>query len=173
MGFENEEEDVKTVSVIFSGMVLTFALSATLALAQTEASPHHRHHGMGAWMWGPEIGLPLHRLNLTDDQKAQVRQIFQTEKSNLQPLMQQEFQLHQRMLQLVTGDNFDSGKAAALASEETETHVQLEVEHAKIASQMYQLLSSDQKAMVADMVAKRQQRMEQHFNHPHNAPPNQ
>ena len=128
--------------------------------------------GRMGFLGGPELGFALHQLNLSDDQRAQVKQIFQSEKPNLKPLMLQEFQAHQQMLQLVTGGNFDPAKAAAIASQEAQTHVQLEVEHAKIASQIYQLLNSDQKAKVADMIAKHQQRMEQHLTNQDNAPPN-
>jgi len=72
----------------------------------------------------------------------------------------------------VTSGNFDQAKAAAIAAQESQTHVQLEVEHAKIASQIYQLLSSDQKAKVADMIAKHQQHMQQHLQN-QQAPPDQ
>lgn len=124
-------------------------------------------------MGGPELGFALRQLNLSDDQRAQVKEIFANEKPNLKPLMQQEFQAHQQMLQLVTSGNFDPAKAAAIASQESQTHVQVEVEHAKIASQIYQLLNSDQKAKVADMIAKHQQRMQQHLENQDNAPPSQ
>jgi Spy/CpxP family protein refolding chaperone len=130
-------------------------------------------HTMGPFVGDPGLGFALHQLNLTDDQKTQVKQIFQSEKSNLKPLMQQEFQAHQQMIQLVTSGNFDPAKAAAIASQESQTHVQLEVEHAKIGSQIFQLLSSDQKAKVADMISRQQQRMEQRFENPGNPPVNQ
>jgi DNA-binding transcriptional regulator WhiA len=38
----------------------------------------------------------------------------------------------------------------------------MQVEHAKIASQIYQLLDSTQKAKVADIMAKHQERMQKH-----------
>ena len=114
-------------------------------------------------MGGPEFGMYMHKLNLSDDQKAQVKQIFQNEKPALKPLMQQEMQARMQMMQLVASGNFDQAKAAAVASQEAQTHVAMEVEHAKIGAQIYQLLNSDQKAKVADMIAKHQQRMEQHL----------
>jgi Spy/CpxP family protein refolding chaperone len=164
---------VKSVFAGLIGMAVALAICAGMLFAQG-GGPEHMHHGMGGFMGGPEMAFPLHRLNLSDDQKTQVKQIFQNEKPNLKPLMQQEFQARQQMIQLVTGSgNFDSAKAAAIASQEAQTHVQLEVEHAKIASQIYQLLNSDQKAKVADMIAKHQQRMEQHLQNQDNAPPKQ
>lgn len=163
---------MKSIFVTFMGMTAAFALCAGMVFAQA-AGPEHMHRGMGAFMGGPGLGFPLHQLNLTDDQRTQVKQIFQNEKTNLKPLMQQEFQARQQMIQLVTSGNFDPTKAAAIASQEAQTHVQLEVEHAKIASQIYQLLSSDQKAKVADMIAQHQQRMEQHLENQDNAPSKQ
>src|SRR5437763_14453283 len=94
----------------------------------------------GGMMGDPAMGMMLHRLNLTDDQKAQAKKIFESEKPNMKPLMQQEFQAHQQMMQLVTSGSFDQAKATAIATQEAQTHIQMQVEHATIASQVYQLL---------------------------------
>lgn len=145
--------------------VLGLALVAGIAVAEEQGGPGPMHHGMrgmhGHMMGDPGLAMMLHRLNLTDDQKAQVKKIFETEKPNLQPLHQQEFQAHQQMMQLITSGNFDQAKATAIATQEAQTHIQMEVEHAKIHAQVYQLLDSTQKAKVADMMAKHQQRMQQ------------
>lgn len=152
---------------------LAVALVVGVAFAVAEDAPMH-HHGMGAhgrFMGGAGMGFPMHGLNLTDDQRAQMKQIFQNEKGNIHPLMQQEFQAHQQMMALITSGSFDEAKATALATQEAQTHIQMQVEHAKIAAQMYQLLSSDQKAKVADMMAKHQQMMQQHQQNHGQAPP--
>ena len=167
--FESEfcslEENVKSMHSKFAVIAIALAVSAGLAFAQgegPEAMP--MHHGMhGDFMGGPGLGLPLHELNLTDEQHAQIKQIFQNEHANIKPLMQQEFQAHQQLIQLITSGNFDQTKAVAIAAQESQTHVQLEVAHARIASQIYQLLTSDQKAKVADIIAKHQQRMQEHL----------
>ena len=109
------------------------------------------------------MAMMLHQLNLTEDQKAQVKKIFEAEKPTMQPLHQQEFQAHQQMMQLVTSGNFDQAKATAIAKQEAQTHIQMEVEHAKIHAQIYQLLDSTQKAKVADIMAKHQERMQKHL----------
>jgi protein CpxP len=155
--------------------VLAMALFAGAAFAQDAApdaapqggpqgGPHH--YGMkgphGNFRGGPGFELPLRGLNLTEDQHAQIKQIFQSEKGNIHPLMQQEFQAHLQMMQLITSGTFDEAKATALASQEAQTHIQIQVEHAKMAAQVYQLLSADQKAKVTDMMAKHQQRMQEH-----------
>lgn len=142
-------------------------IAAGVAFAQNEGGPmHHQMHGgmHGQMMGGPEFGMFLHQLNLTDDQKAQVKQIFQNEKSTMKTFHQQEGQFHIQMMKLIASDKpFDSKTATMLASQESQLHVQMEVEHAKIGSQIYQLLSSDQKAKVADMISKHEQMMQQHL----------
>ena len=144
---------------VFATLAVALVIGVAFAVAEGGPEGMH-HHGMG--MHG-ELGFPLHALNLTDDQRAQVKQIMQTEKPNIHPLMHQEFQAHQQMMQLITSGKFDQTQATALATQEAQTHIQMEVEHAKIASQIYNLLSSDQKAKVADIVAKHQQMMQQHM----------
>jgi len=144
--------------------VLGLALVAGIAFAEQEGGPvHHGMRGMHRFGGDPGMAMMLHRLNLTEDQKAQVKKIFEAEKPTMQPLHQQEFQAHQQMMQLITSGNFDQAKATAIATQEAQTHIQMEVEHAKIGSQIYQLLDSTQKAKVADMLAKHQERMQQHM----------
>jgi periplasmic protein CpxP/Spy len=150
---------VKSTKLTFTAIAAVLTLCAGLAFAAGGAAgPMHHHHGdMGGFE------QLLHQLNLTDDQKAQVKQMVQADKPTMRPLMQQEHAAHQQMIQLVTSGSFETAKAAAIAQQESQTHMQLEVEHAKIASQIYQLLSSDQKAKVAELIAQHEQRMQEHM----------
>jgi periplasmic protein CpxP/Spy len=159
-----KEKRVKSKITTLTGIAaLALALIAAVAMAQGTEEGKPMHHGMHGGMMGMgmEMGF-LHHLNLTDDQHAQVKQILQAERPNIKPLMKQEFQSRQQMMQLITSGPFDQTKVTALASQEAQVHMQLEVEHAKIASQIYALLDSNQKAKVAEMMAKHQQRMQQH-----------
>lgn len=116
----------------------------------------------------------LHQLNLTDDQKAQIKRIFESEKATTKPLMRQEMSAHMQLAQLVTSGPFDQSKASAIAAQESQTHLQLELEHAKIASQIYQqVLTSDQKTKVTQILAEHQQRMQQHLQNQEQAAPSQ
>jgi Spy/CpxP family protein refolding chaperone len=143
---------------------LALAVVAGIAFAQEggggSAPRHPGMHRNFMGMGGGELGMYLHQLNLSDDQKTQVKQIFENEKPAMKPLMQRESQARLEMIQLVTSGNFDPGQATKIATQEAQTHIAMEVEHAKMAAQIYQLLNSDQKAKVADMIAKHQQRVE-------------
>jgi Spy/CpxP family protein refolding chaperone len=157
----HQEEQVRTMKSTLATAAVLLALVAGIAYAQEGHGMHHEMHG-GMGM-GMGMGLPLHELNLTQEQHAQIKQIMQAERPAMKPLMQQEMLAHQQLIQLITSGAFDQAKATAIANQEAQTHVQMQVEHAKIASQIYQLLSSDQKAKVADMITKHQQRMQEHM----------
>jgi protein CpxP len=148
-----------------------FTLFAGMALAQGGGADSPMHHRHGGFMGGME--LPLRQLNLTDDQKAQIKQMFQAEKPAMKPLMQQEHAARTQMIQLITSGTFEQAKVAAVAAQESQIHMQMEIEHAKMASQIYQLLSSDQKAKVADIIAQHQQHMQQHLENKDQAPAQQ
>ncbi len=161
------------LTALFAGL----ALCTAMAVAQDAATPppdgpkgHMRGHFMHR---GGEFGLPLRELNLTDDQKAQIKQIFKNEKTNMKPLVQQEFGFHKQMADLVTSDKFDQAAATKLAMQESQLHAQLQVEHAKIASQIYQLLNSEQKAKVAEIKAQHLQRMQERMNRQQASPENE
>jgi len=152
-------------------------LLATVAGAQTTAAaPQHRMHGMpGDGMFdGGMFPFFSKYLDLTEEQHAQIKQIFSSAKPALQPLMQQERQSHHAMLQLVASGNFDQAKAQAIATQESQIHAQIEVQHALLASQAYQILTPDQKTKLNDFVAQREQRFEQHMQEqPNSAAPEQ
>jgi protein CpxP len=133
---------------------LAVALLATVAVAQE--GPHGPR---GDEFGGP--GMGLRGLNLTDAQKAQVKQIFTAEKPTLKPLMQQEMQNHQLMTALVRSGSFEETKAQTIAAQEAQIHTQIAVERAKIDAQVYQLLTAEQKTKLAEREAKHQQWMQQ------------
>jgi protein CpxP len=169
----NQEDEMQSTKSRFAAMMAGLAMFAGMAIAQDQTAPASgspKHHMMRHFRGGPEFGLPLRQLNLTDDQKAQVKQIFQNERANIKPLMQQERTAHEAMAQLVTSGSFAEDKATAIANQEAQTHVRMQVEHAKIASQIYQLLSADQKAKVAQIIAQRQQRMQERMQNQQSVP---
>jgi Spy/CpxP family protein refolding chaperone len=152
-----------------AGLALT--LVAAVAMSQTlKRVDMHRRGGMGH-------ELPFFALHdLTDAQRGQIKQIFESSKATVKPLWQQEMQSHQAMMQLITSGTFDEAKAQAIATQGAQTHAQLEVEHAKVVSQAYQVLTAEQKTELAEIMAKHQQRMQERMSQHQGAPeqaPNQ
>jgi Spy/CpxP family protein refolding chaperone len=142
---------------LVSGLI-ALTLAATVAVSQDAAVGPH---GRGGFM-GHEFGFFADYLDLSDAQRAQMKQTLAAEKPTLKPLIQQEEQSHQQMLQLIQSGSFDEAKAQSIATQESQTHIQLEVQKARIHSELYQLLTADQKAKLGQFLAKHQQRMRQH-----------
>lgn len=155
----------------FKILTATFALVllSAFAIAQRHGGPHE-----GGMLGEHGLEFFTDYLDLTPAQQTQIKETLAKEKPALKPLFQQESQSHQQMMQLVMSGNFDEAKATQVATQESQTHIQLEVQQARIHSELYQLLTPDQKTKMNQLLAKHQQRMQQHMQeHEQQAPPNQ
>jgi protein CpxP len=142
-----------------------FAAVATVLL--TVAAMAQGPRGFG----GPDgdFHRMLKQLDLTSDQQSQVKAIFEKEKPTLQPLMQAMRANHTAMSALESSGTFDEAKTRALATQNSQTMVELQVEHARLKSEIMQVLTADQKAKLVQIQADHQARMGQHAP----APPDQ
>jgi Spy/CpxP family protein refolding chaperone len=140
--------------------VLAVTLVGAVALSQTVKRIHRRGMGFEQHM----LGMMTDYLDLTDAQQAQVKQIFDNEKPNITPLMQQLKQSHQQMRQLEESGTFDEAKVRSLASQQAQTLTDLIVEKARIKSQIFNVLTPDQKAKAVRFMDRHEQRMQRHFH---------
>jgi periplasmic protein CpxP/Spy len=134
---------------------LTLAIGLLTGVATAQGPRAHRSGGF----LGPTM---RDMLDLSDAQQAQIKQIYQSARTTMKPLWSQERQSHLAMMQLISSGAFDATKAQTIANQESQVRAQLEVEHAKLAAQAYEVLTSDQKAKLNEFLAKREQRLEQH-----------
>jgi periplasmic protein CpxP/Spy len=137
--------------------ILTIGVVLLLAAAAVIAEGRHGYGGPGG-----DFRHMLRQLDLTSDQHAQVKAIFEKEKPTLQPLMQQMQQSHAAMSALEAAGPFDEAKVTALATQNSQTMIQLQVEHERVRSEIIQILTPDQKAKLAQIEANRAARMSQH-----------
>jgi Spy/CpxP family protein refolding chaperone len=150
---------MKFVSSKMSLAALAIVLVAGVAIAQRPGGPR----GGGDFFGGPMLGFFSDYLDLSDAQQTQIKQIIAKEKPALAPLFQQEMQSHEQMMQLIQSGSFDEAKATAIAAQGAQIHAQLEVQHARVASEAYQVLTAEQKTKLAQFITKREQRFEQHM----------
>jgi|HubBroStandDraft_6_1064221.scaffolds.fasta_scaffold26741_5 Spy/CpxP family protein refolding chaperone len=122
--------------------VLVALLAATVVIAH---SVRAAEMGGGGVLSGHMVRFFTNYLDLTDAQQAQVQQILQKDKPALQPLMQQMHQSREQMRQLIESGVFDETKARALVSQQTQAMTELAVQKAKMESDLYQVLTADQK----------------------------
>jgi Spy/CpxP family protein refolding chaperone len=139
-------------------MVLTIVLAVaaglvTTALAQGRGKFGH-HHG---WM----LQRMTKDLNLTEAQQAQIKTILQTQRAKIQPLMQQLHQNEQAQSAAITGA-FDETQARAFAGKQTQIMSDLIVEKQRTKSEIYAVLTPDQRAKAQQLLQEHQQRRLQH-----------
>ena len=92
-------------------------------------------------------------LNLTEDQKAQIKKITQSFEEGDKALHDQMRALHGSEPDPMSG-NFDEAAVRAAAEARAKIVIELEVSHAKMMSQIAAVLTAEQKTQLA---AKRQQ----------------
>jgi protein CpxP len=136
--------------------ILTIGAAVMLVVAAAIAQGPH-HGGPGG-----EFHHLLRQLNLTADQHAQVKAIFQKEKPAMEPLMQQMRQNHDSMKALEAAGPFDEAKVTALATQNSQTMIQLQVEHERVKSEILAILTADQKTKLAQLEAEHEAHMGQH-----------
>jgi periplasmic protein CpxP/Spy len=152
---------------------LVIVLLAGFAAAEHRGGPPG---GGGDFFGGHMFGIFSDYLDLTDAQRAQIKQIMTKEKPAMEPLFKQEMQSHEQMMQLIQSGTFDEAKAQAIATQGAQVHAQLEVQHARVASEAYQVLTAEQKTKLAQFITKEEQRFEQHMQehgqgaHPEDGP---
>ena len=149
--------------VAFLAVLMGSVIAKSQTADEAPAPPMHGHHmGMGM---GPEGHLHFlaEKLNLTDDQKTQMKAIMQKEKPTMQPLHQQEHQIDVQLRQYVEG-NYDEAKVAALAAQKAQVQAAITVQQTRIHNQLYALLSTDQKAQLKQMEANHEAHMQQRMN---------
>jgi protein CpxP len=145
---------------------LIIAIAGALLLTATAAVAVAFSHGHGRWQRPPQgegfrrgpgrhDGLgPLARdLNLTDDQKAQIKKITDSFEESNKALFDQLRTLHQNEPDPLSG-NFDEAAVRTAAEARAKVQIELEVSRAKMMSQIAGVLTAEQKAQAA---AKRQQ----------------
>lgn len=148
----------KTAKILIGALAI--ALLGAIAVSQTLKRVQMHHHGM---FDEHMLGFMTDYLGLSADQQAQVKQIMAKEKPAMQPLFSQMEQGHQAMRQLIESGNFDEGKAREIASQQSQNLIEMEVQKARMFSEIYQVLTPDQRTKAHDFLDRHEQRMKQHL----------
>ena len=122
-------------------------------------------HGPGGP--GGVLGPLARELDLTDAQKAQIKQIEDGFRESTRSLHEQLFKSGGGPLEGLKDGAFDEASVRAAAQARASIQVELEVAHARMLSQIYALLTADQKAKLAEL----RQQFEQGRRQPPPPPP--
>ncbi len=146
----------------FIAIAIALCLAAVVGLSQ-QGRPHggpgpDGGPGRGGFRGGPggPGGLgPLARdLNLTDEQKAQIKKITDGFEESTKALHEQMRALHENERDAPKDGAFDEAAVRTAAQARAGVQVELEVARARMMSQVFSVLTAEQKAQLA---AKRQE----------------
>jgi periplasmic protein CpxP/Spy len=137
-------------------------LMSVAALGQHGGPGGHRGPGGPGMHGGPGGDLLAHfarELNLTDAQKTQVKQLVDA-------FQESNKGLHEQLMKAgpdggpfegLKDGAFDEAAVRAAAQARANLHVEVEVAHARLMSQIYALLTPEQKAKVAELRQRHEQ----------------
>ena len=152
---------MKSIRVRFLVAALAVLLGGAIARSQTaDATPPPAHPRGAFGLDGHMIGFYAKFLNVSDDQKTQMKAVMQKEGATMKPLMRQVHQLDQQLKPFVEG-TYDAAKVQSLVAQQTQTLVQVKVEEARIHNELYQLLTPEQQSKLKEFEANRAARMQQ------------
>ena len=150
---------------LWIGVGTLVAVVATIAIAHSVRAAEMRDDGM---FGGGHRMMHFFSdyLDLSDAQQQQVKQIMAKDKPALQPLIKQMLENRQQMRQLIESSPFDEGKARALAAQQTATLTELTVQKAHMFSDLYQVLTVDQRTKLDAFLDRHEQRSARRMNNP-------
>ncbi len=144
--------------------IAVVVLGVTLAV---HAEAKFRHASQ-TWGGPPMAGRFLQHmadvLDLTDAQQAQVKSMWQAERPNIMPLVQQLADAHKQMVAVTANGKFDQAQVQTIANQQAQTIAQLIVEKQKLQSQIYGILTPDQQAKFARIQQRHIDRMQKWLN---------
>jgi len=122
------------------GVVTVGALSVSTARGSARWLQQQRSHFIAQHI--------AHDLNLTDDQKSQIKTILTNERPTIQSLMKK---FDQQNDQLRSKQSFDESYVRSVAQQQSSTYADAIVEREKIRAQIMQLLTPDQQQKLSTL----------------------
>jgi periplasmic protein CpxP/Spy len=137
------------------------AISTVFAIGQKDSGNGWKG-GRGGHRGG--FGRIAEKLNLTDAQKAQVKDIMEATRAKVQPLKESMKANRQKMNDATANGQFDEATVSAIAQEQATIGAQLIVEKERAKSQMFQILTAEQKTQMQQFEAQMKERFENRQN---------
>lgn len=147
---------MKTINFWLNGFlaVLVAVLLAVGASAQGHR-PRGGRPGMGpGGQGGPDAQVFLRELDLSEEQKQQMRSLREKSRDESQPILRQLRELQTERRQLIQSNTFNEEAAKNLVNRESELRSALSLNRTANQHAVYNLLTPEQKAKLADRAAK-------------------
>lgn len=146
-----------TVAIIAIALV---AVGAIFIFAQKGDGRKFGGKGFGG---GHPFLKMAEKLNLSDEQKTQIKTIMEDSKTRVQPLMKSMRESHQAMENLGKDGVFNETEVTNIANAQAEATKQLIIEKEKTKAAIFAVLTPEQRAQAAQMKDQMKERFKDRF----------
>ncbi len=144
---------------LIGGILILAMLVISVLLAFGQDGPDGKK---GRWEGGGGhdrgIGMPLRGLDLSDDQRAKVKELAEASRTSVRPVIEGLKANREKLEALTANGAFDEAQVTAVANEQGALTAKLIVEKERIRSQVFALLNDEQKAKLSEMKARHDER---------------
>ena len=151
---------MRTIHFWLTGLVaLMVAVLLAVGADAQGVRPRGGHPGMGPGgglgsQRGAEAQQFFRDLDLTEEQKSQMRSLREKSREESQPILKQLQDLQKERRQLIQSNTFNEEAARSLVNRESELRSALSLNRTASQHAAYNLLTPEQKTKLADRVAK-------------------
>jgi len=141
-------------------LAASFLMSAGTTIAQdNEFGPGQRGpRGMQGMPAVENMMRAIRRLDISDEQQANIRAVMQEMKTEIKPIMEETKAGHLQLKELVKADEYDENAVAGLAAKEGDLVAERMVITSRALSEVYGYLTDEQRAELEEMAAQRMER---------------
>ncbi len=117
----------------------------------------------GRGFGGPGFERMFEKLNLSDEQKTQVRAILEDSKTRIKPLMESLKANHEQIEDLGTDGIFNEAQVQQIAAAQAETTKQLIIEKERTKARIFAILTPDQRTEALALKEQMKDRFKDRF----------
>jgi periplasmic protein CpxP/Spy len=153
--------------LVIAGIAILIVAATIFALAQGHPGPGEKMYGGGP---GDMIEHIARELNLTDAQKEQAKAIFEAQHATEEERQAKLEDIRKQIDAATANGQFDEAQVRTLANQQAQLMADSIVDHARMHSKLYSLLTAEQKAK-ADQLMKRHSEFHRGPGPGHGPPP--
>jgi Spy/CpxP family protein refolding chaperone len=138
-----------------SGLKIGAGALFLAGIVGTSLAMAHPRFGRGPWLYRGRLAAEL---QLSDDQKAQISSIFAAARDKMHAMRRELREKHMALRDAAQNEPFDETVVRSKAQELADYQAEMMVARAKLMTEAFAVLTSDQKAKLQELRAERQKR---------------
>jgi protein CpxP len=148
---------MQSMKVLVAAAALVATVGAGAAVAQPGWDGGRGHHGRGM----REGGVPFAQLNLSDDQRQEIRRIMEQHRTERQAVSNKLREARKAQADAVNTIPVDESAIRARSAELATAETEAALLRARMHSEIYNVLTPDQQAKAKELRAAREQRRQE------------